>query len=717
MSGTLIVSRRYPVFADVLRSLDGWRWLFVAKTVTAALLALLISLVADLDSPRTAMFSVYLVMQARSGLVFQKSYYRLLGTLVGGIVSVALIAGFAQSPELFFVGFALWVSLCTAGSFIYRNFQSYGFVLAGYTVCFVALPAIEAPTHVFDIAVTRLLEMFVGLFCAAVVSDLVFPRRMADEISRALARRFREFQALLSDAPARLRAGDSGKEAMLHLAGDALGLEAAHVNAGLESSDVRRERLRLKRLNHEFMLASSTLHAFHQALRRLQAEGNPAVTTALHALYETFSALFQNGNAEAAALLPRLHAWCSAFPVQLAASRTSLFDSLTDTQRLDFDTGAELLVRLADEFRAWCATQASMDGMPGASNGAPGASRSELRAAADRWHFSRRTDPLLVALSACRALAIMAVTGGFWMASGGVWGVGPIVNGVASGTIFATLPSPVRVVKHAMTGWALALPLGLVWNFLLLPLATDWVGLCLLLAPPLALIAWLNHSPKWGAIGMGMTISFMLHVSLDKSFSANLPEHLNACVADFLGFAIAGVFYTVIDANTGPWGRRRIVTALRQLMVEICLDKNFPHREILESASRDLVQRIATRGQLADDTDHWVFDWLLTVLEIGRAAIDLRTTLGSAAVDGGVPAVSIALQQLGRLFDDPSAPNRRKLIDTLEWAIGELEKESRTAPILFEGHLRHSMLLDLHSIRSAVSGTHSILDGKERRHG
>lgn len=694
--------------------------IYVTKVVLAALLALLISLALNLESPRTAMFSVYLVMQARSGLVFQKSYYRLLGTVVGAVVSVILIGAFAQTPELFFIGFALWVALCTAGSFIFRNFQSYGFVLAGYTVCFVALPTIDAPTQVFDVAVTRVLEMFVGVFCAAVVSDTLFPQRMADVVHGALVRRFQDFTRVLSQAPAQLRAGDTGKAAMLRFAGDALGLEAAHTNAGLESSDLRRLQSHLQLLNHEFMGVTSTLHAFHQMLRRLQQGGDPAIATALLGLYEPFSGVCQlasGGVPEADVLLPKLAAWRSALGREVAAVREQLPLAMTRTDRLDFDTGVELLERLGDEFRAYCITQAKVSGaeVAGESGDADLATErvARLQADADSLRFSTRTDPVLALLAALRGVGVMAVTAGFWLASGWSWGTGPIINGVASGTVFAALPSPAKLIRQVLIGWCFALPLGLVWNFLLIPQATDWIGLCVLLIPPLALIAWLASSPKWGGIGAGMYISFMLHTSLDRSFNANLPDFLDACFADFIGFAVSGTFYALIDLNAGPWGRRRIVGALRQQMVDVCRGEGRLRREVLESTSRDLVQRIATRGQLADETDVWVFDWLLTVLEIGRAVIDLRAEMDAADADALPLSLAFALHRLGDLFSAPTPASRHSATLAVEAAIATLDG----ADARLGNRRRRALVLDLHFIRCALADPVSVLDGKGGRHG
>jgi len=712
MSGAAAAGFSWPrCLGPFLAGLTRGEGMQVFKVVLAALLALLISLAMDLDSPRTAMFSVFLVMQARSGLVFQKSYYRLIGTVVGGTVSILLIAACAQSPELFFIAFALWVAFCTAGSFVFRNFQSYGFVLAGYTVCFVALPSLNDPLHVFDVAVTRVLEMFIGVFCAAVVSDTLFPQRMAEVVKGSLTRRFRDFTANIGAAPAKLQSGDTGREAMLRFAGDALGLESAQANAALESSDLRRSRLQLQLLNHRFMGVSSTLHAFHQMLRRLRQGPSLPVAARLLELYEPFSTLCreatENAGNEAAYLADRIARWQETLPGRTSELRRALIPDgrREDGTGLDFDAGVALLLRLAEELRAYCQSQAMVE-----SPNTPSGSAAWL-ADAERLRFSTRTDTLQALTAAGRGVLVMAVTAAFWLASGWTWGTGPIINGVAAGTVFASLPNPARLIRQAVLGCVFALPLGLVWNFVLIPQATDWVGLCLILIPPLALIAWLAGTPRWGGIGAGMYISFMLHTSPDRSFSANLPDYFDACLADMLGFAAAWTFYTLIDLNAGPWGRRRIVGALRRQMVDICRAPGRLQREVLESASRDLVQRIATRGQLADATDLWVFDWLLTVLEIGRAAIDLRDGIEGEHRQLLPMALPLALERLGTLFAQPGREHREQALAATETAILSLQEA------VLPDRLRRSLSLDLHFIRCALADPVSVLDGAEVRHG
>jgi hypothetical protein len=161
---------------------DGLAWIHVFKTVSAALLALLIAMRLDLPQPRTAMTTVFIVMLPQSGMVIAKSFYRLCGTMVGLIVMLVLVALFSQQRVLFLSSTAVWVGICTAGAARNRHFKSYGFVLAGYTAALIGIPAAQQPDGAFLSAMTRAVEVTLGIACSGAVSALVFPQYAGEQI-------------------------------------------------------------------------------------------------------------------------------------------------------------------------------------------------------------------------------------------------------------------------------------------------------------------------------------------------------------------------------------------------------------------------------------------------------------------------------------------------------------------------------------------------------
>src|SRR5262249_18381950 len=81
-----------------------------------------------------------------------------------------------------------------------RNFASYGFQLAGYTVAIVGIPAALDPAGAYPLVVARFTEIVLGIVCAALVSRLVLVRELSPrlvELVRALTRRADSLAAIL----------------------------------------------------------------------------------------------------------------------------------------------------------------------------------------------------------------------------------------------------------------------------------------------------------------------------------------------------------------------------------------------------------------------------------------------------------------------------------------------------------------------------------------
>jgi len=120
-------------------------YLHCLRTVSAALLALWLAYLFELDTPYSAATTVLIVAHPMHGMVLSKSLYRMGGTLVGAVMALVLMGLFAQSPEMFILGLSLWMGVCTMASTLLRSFRSYGAVLAGYTVVLITMPGIDTP--------------------------------------------------------------------------------------------------------------------------------------------------------------------------------------------------------------------------------------------------------------------------------------------------------------------------------------------------------------------------------------------------------------------------------------------------------------------------------------------------------------------------------------------------------------------------------------------
>src|SRR5271154_6343664 len=129
-----------------------------------------------------------LVCQPLLGASLRKGWFRMIGTLVGGIAIVALTACFPQNRTGFLVRLALWGAACALVATLLSNFASYAAALAGYTAAIIAgdeLGAIGgANGEAFTLAITRVSEIWIGIACAGIVlAGTDFggaPRRLAE---------------------------------------------------------------------------------------------------------------------------------------------------------------------------------------------------------------------------------------------------------------------------------------------------------------------------------------------------------------------------------------------------------------------------------------------------------------------------------------------------------------------------------------------------------
>jgi uncharacterized membrane protein YccC len=213
--------------------------IFSLKTFAAALLALFISFWLTLDEPYWAIMAVFIVAQPDSGLVLAKSFYRLLGTAAGLFITIMLVFAFSQNGELFIASLAVWIGLCAFAARAVRNFATYSFQLAGYTVAIVGIPAALNPDAAYTIILARATEISLGVGCMALVSRLICPRELAPKLValvHELMRRTDRFaEAAMDPAAARdqLCAERAG------LAKDFGAVEAMRSSAFFESADAR----------------------------------------------------------------------------------------------------------------------------------------------------------------------------------------------------------------------------------------------------------------------------------------------------------------------------------------------------------------------------------------------------------------------------------------------------------------------------------------------
>ncbi len=208
-------------------SLPGWRdWAFALKTFAAAMLALFLAFWIDLPNPYWALGTVYITSQVLAGATRSKALYRVLGTLLGAVVTVALVPNLVNAPELLTLAIALWVAACLYFSLLDRTPRSYLMMLGGYTAALIGFPAVGDPGTMFDTAVARAEEITLGILCASLVNTIVLPQSVAPVITARLDLWLRDARGWVINVLGRARTGKDTQATRLKLASDAVAFDA-----------------------------------------------------------------------------------------------------------------------------------------------------------------------------------------------------------------------------------------------------------------------------------------------------------------------------------------------------------------------------------------------------------------------------------------------------------------------------------------------------------
>jgi uncharacterized membrane protein YccC len=169
-------------------------------------LSLYVAFWLELDNPYWAGTTAALVCQPHLGASLRRGWYRMIGTIVGGIAIVMLTACFPQDRIAFLAGLALWGAACALVAAILRNFLALAAQLAGVTAAIIAANQLGATGgangEAFTLAVTRCTEICIGIVCAGIVlagtdfgsSD----RRLATRIASIATEIIRRFAAALA---------------------------------------------------------------------------------------------------------------------------------------------------------------------------------------------------------------------------------------------------------------------------------------------------------------------------------------------------------------------------------------------------------------------------------------------------------------------------------------------------------------------------------------
>lgn len=647
---------------------DGLIWLHLAKTVCAALLAMGIAMQLEMSQPRTAMTTVFVLMQPLSGMVFAKSFYRVLGTAAGLVAALALGGLFAQQPELYMAGITLWVGGCIALAVRNRHFRWYGFVLAGYTAALIGLPSVMTPQTLFQSALTRAAEVALGIVCSGVVSALILPLSSAKALMRSLNARHAKFVAFASAALAGDIERGGFERRFADFVDEIVGFEANRAFASFEDPHIRARSRRLARLNSEFMNACTRLHALHQLLKRLRESRADAVLAALaphlDALAWRLAALdgeLKRGPARATGALLELRRFHTALPKTARASRRDLEDHAAGGL-LDFDTAVELMYRFVGEFLGYADTYASLDDDDHAFE------RSVT-------HYAVKTNTFFVGFTFLRTVVAVGATSCFWIASEWPSGALAVIGAAIACALSSTSPRAPKFVAQMGAGAALATLVGYLFLCYVYPNIDGFPLLCAALAPVLGFGAFLAMRPGLSGYGIGFAVFFCLLAGPDNVIAYTPEVLINNGIALVVAMLACSIVFAVVFPTHMPWLTGRIAHDLRRQVTLACEGAGAGLAQRFQSSTHDLMAQLRTLLVRRTRQHRDALRWMLATLEVGHAVIDLRDEVQAFSATKPPQAlrwtasIDAVLDMLPPFFDDPTPPRHARTLKSVNLAI------------------------------------------------
>lgn len=685
---------------------SGRAWMFVFKACVAVLLTGWIAMRVGLEQPGTAMLTCAIVINPQSGMVMAKSFYRGIGTLVGCLAAMALVATFPQQRTLLLLGLALWLGICAGGASLHRNFKSYGFVLAGYTAGIVALPVLTDPTALFDSALMRVSEVMLGIFVAAVVSDAIAPQRLSQALRGSIRAQFTGFVGFVRGSMSGVLDRAELEKAHLRFVREVVGVENLRSSVVFEDAGVRVRSPRTRRLNQRFMAASTSYQTLHHLMNRLQDHAHVEAREALMQLFAIVSEALARVDEQKP--VPAQASMLASALQGLQASVLSRARQLRGGMErrdllLDLDTGTELVVRFVEELHGYARAYEDLAGL------------TPQRERVDRAEavFPHGNDWLGAVFITVRTTGVMLVLGWFWILSAWPAGADAMLNATIVCGLMASAPNPARSADDMGKGWIIGTLVAFVCVFGVMIHMDGFVLFAAGLVPFLMIGFYLYTRPAVIPVARGMMVAFLLMLEPTALMQFSAPDFINRAIGFSLGVVVAGVAFRLFsNAADNRFLYRRMIDMLRAEVARACRGPVTTARQRLESASRDLFMRILGHTPEGSDASRHLLAWAISVHETGRAIVELRRDLPQVS-DGLRPRIARVIDAMGTLYESPGQARyvraRRCLISAMR--VADEESDARALRHL---HMLRLVLLDRQSVlaRYMLPGTSSDKGGE-----
>ncbi|MGS0543488.1 FUSC family protein [Pseudomonas sp. Y5-11] len=499
-------------------------WFYGVRTFAASMIALYIALLMQMPRPYWAMATVYIVSSPFLGPTSSKALYRAIGTFLGAAAAVLFVPMFVQSPYVLVVVIALWTGILLFLSLHLRTANNYALMLAGYTLPLIALPTVDNPLAVWDVAEARTEEIFLGIAVAAVVGAMFWPRRLAPVFNDAVGKWFADattysLKFLSRDVQpeqiATLRMAMVANFNSLELMIGQLPHEGARPQTVRNTKELRGRMIHLLPVIDAL---EDSLYALERRTPELVEKFAPLLTATQEWL----------GHKDA-----DLDRW-QALKDQLQALQPNC-EALEDRKQLLFSNA---IYRLGEFIDLWQDCRSLQDAILCER-------QDSWRAVYRHWRLGRLTpflDRGMMLYSVASTVLAIIVASVLWILLGWPDGGSAVILAAVACSFFASMDDPAPQIYRFFFWTGMSVLFASLYLFLILPNLHDFPMLVLAFAVPFICVGTLTVQPRF-FLGMLLTlVNTSSFISIQGAYDADFFAFVNSNLAGPLGLLFAFIW-------------------------------------------------------------------------------------------------------------------------------------------------------------------------------
>lgn len=499
-------------------------WFFGVRTFAASMIALYIALLMQMPRPYWAMATVYIVSSPFVGPTSSKALYRGVGTFLGAAAAVFLVPMFVQSPYVLVTVMALWTGTLLFLSLHLRTANSYALMLAGYTLPLIALPVMDNPLSVWDVAEARTEEIFLGIAVAAVVGAMFWPRRLAPVFNGSVSKWFADASTYSLQFLGRhvQPAEVSALRASMVATFNSLELMIGQLpHEGARPQTVRNTKELRGRMIHLLTVVDALDDALYALERR-----TPELVDKFASLLGAASEWLQHKDAD-------VDRW-QALKDQLEALQPNA-QALEDRKQLLFSNA---LYRLGEWIDLWQDCRSLQIAIQCEN-------QDSWRAVYRHWRLGRLSpflDRGLMLYSAASTVTAIIVASVLWILLGWTDGGSAVILAAVACSFFASMDDPAPQIYRFFFWTAMSVLFASLYLFLVLPNLHDFPMLVLAFAVPFIIVGTLTVKPQF-YLGMLLTlVNTSSFISIQGAYDADFLSFANSNLAGPVGLLFAFVW-------------------------------------------------------------------------------------------------------------------------------------------------------------------------------